>query len=181
MATYAEQIAQWRQQRAQQQIADRVGQIRQEYQQAQRERDTAIANNDMETAEFCDRDCVELEKEFLTYNPPRPQVDARAVEFVRRRAPFVERHGQAAYAAMDLAHRYTMQRMGLTPNTPQYFKRMDDLLSLYAKDYGLRYDPEEKMLTANEAARISGLSPQQYNQSARQISNQRRFSWQNKP
>src|SRR5262249_45822857 len=106
MATYQEQIAQWRQQRAQQQIADRCNQIRSEYAEAQRERDQAIANNDMQTAECRDYDCQQREKEWAQYNPPRQQADPRMVEFVRRRQPFVDRHGQAAYQAMDMAHRY---------------------------------------------------------------------------
>ena len=75
MATYAEQIAQWRQQRAQQQVADRVNQIRQEHTQVIRERDQAIADNDMETAELRDMDCQQLEQEFAQYNPPQQQVD----------------------------------------------------------------------------------------------------------
>jgi len=196
MATYQEQIAQWRAQRAQQQIADRVQQIRSEHAQVVRERDQAIAENDMETAELRDMDCQQLEGEWRHYNPPRQQADPRMVEFVRRRQPFVDRHGQAAYQAMDMAHRYaTAPRdphanpstvaagrsgMGLTPGTQAYFDAMDSLLTMYSKDYGLHYDPEEKLLTANQAARISGLSPQRYNSAAREIGNQGRYSWQRK-
>ena len=62
--TYAQEIAEWRQQRAQQQIADRCQQIRQEYAEVQRERDQAIANNDMYTAEDRDADCQQLEQEW---------------------------------------------------------------------------------------------------------------------
>jgi hypothetical protein len=60
MASYHEQIAQWGQQRQQQQIADRVGQIREEYREACRERDQAIADNDLYTAEDRDSDCQRL-------------------------------------------------------------------------------------------------------------------------
>jgi len=192
MATYAEQIAQWRQQRAQQQIADRVNQIRQEHTQVIRERDQAIADNDMETAELRDMDCQQLEQEFAQYNPPRQQVDPRMQEFVRRRTPFVERHGQAAYEAMDMAHQYATRPrnpntnnpahtgMGLKAGTQQYFNAMDDLLTLYAKDFGLHYDPSEKLLTANQAAKISGLSPKAYNEAAQEIGRQGRYSWQQK-
>jgi len=196
MATYQEQIAAWRAQRQQQQVNDRLQQIRSEHAQAVRERDVAIPENRMEDAELRDMDCQQLEQEWHQYNPPRQQADPRMVEFVRRRQPFVDRHGQAAYQAMDMAHRYaTAPRdpnataasvgagrsgMGLTPNTPAYFQAMDSLLTMYAKDYGLHYDPEEKLLTANQAAKISGLSPQQYNHAAQQIGSQGRYSWQQK-
>jgi len=60
--------------------------------------------------------------------------------------------------------------MGLTPNTPQYFEAIDNLLTMYAKDYGLRYDPEELALTPNEAAKASGLSANQYNAGLRAVS-----------
>jgi len=192
MATYQEQIAQWRQQRAQQQIADRCNQIRQEHAQVARERDQAIANNDLETAEYRDMDCQQLEQEYAHYNPPQQQIDPRIQEFVRRRTPFVERHGQAAYQAMDMAHNYATRPrnpntnnpaatgMGLTPGTQQYFDAMDSLLTMYSKDLGLRYDPDEKLLTANEAAKISGLPVKTYNQAAQEIGRQGRYSWQQK-
>ena len=80
---------------------------------------------------------------------------------------------------MDMAHRYaTAPRnphptpeavgagahgMGLRPGTQAYFNAMDSLLTMYAKDYGLHYDPEEKLLTANQARDISGLDTKTYN------------------
>src|SRR5262249_50041924 len=133
MATYQEEIAQWRAQRQQQQINDRLQQIQTEYREVQRERDEAIANNDMETAEYRDIDCKQLEDEWNHYNPPQQQADPRMVEFVRRRKGFVDRHGQAAINAMDLAHQYATRPrnpnttnpaatgMGLRPGTQQYF------------------------------------------------------------
>jgi len=51
---------------------------------------------------------------------------------------------------------------------------MDNLLTMYAKDYGLRYDPEELLLTPNEAAKISGVSANVYNDSLRQVASQGR-------
>jgi len=81
MATYQEQIAAWRQQRAQQEIVDRCQQIQSEYRDAQRERDQAIASNDMETAEFRDRNCQQLENEYAQYvPPPPPQMDPKAAQ-----------------------------------------------------------------------------------------------------
>src|SRR5262245_57811606 len=73
MATYQEEIAQWRAARQQQQINDRLQQIQTEYREVQRERDQAIADNDMETAECRDYDCQQLEQEWAQYNPPQQQ------------------------------------------------------------------------------------------------------------
>jgi len=195
--SYQQEIAQWRQQRRQAEAQSRVNDLRQEHTQAIRERDQAIADNDLELAASADDQVQYLENEYRQIvGPQQPQADPRMVEFVRRRTPFVERHGQAAYQAMDMAHRYaTAPRdpnataasvgagrsgMGLRAGTQEYFDAMDSLLTLYAKDYGLRYDPEEKLLDVNEAARISGLPVKTYNQAAQEIGRQGRYSWQQK-
>src|SRR6516165_10625022 len=94
MATYQEEIAQWRQQRAQQQIADRCNQIRQEHAQAARERDQLIAENDMDAAELRDDECKQLEQEWAHYNPPRQQVHPQWQTWINRNAAFIEREGQ---------------------------------------------------------------------------------------
>jgi hypothetical protein len=65
--------------------------------------------------------------------------------------------------------------MGLQVNTPAYFDAIHSLLSLYARDYGLNYDPEELGLTPNEAAKASGLSANQYNAGLRAVSAQGRL------
>src|SRR5215831_12102878 len=190
--SYADEIAGWRQQRRQAEAQARVNELRQEHNQALRERDQAIADNDMELAASCDDQCQYLENEFRQLVPQQPQVDPRMAEFVRRRTPFVERHGQAAYQAMDMAHNYATRPrnpntnnpahtgMGLTPGTQAYFDAMDGLLTMYAKDFGLRYDPEEKLLDATEAARISGLPVKTYNQAAQEVGRQGLYSWQQK-
>src|SRR5215470_7305461 len=191
--SYAEEIAGWRQQRRQAEAQARVNELRQEHNQALRERDQAIADNDLELAASADDQCQYWENEYRQLvGPQQPQVDPRMAEFVRRRTPFVERHGQAAYQVMDIAHQYATRPrnpntnnpahtgMGLTPGTQTYFNAMDDLLTLYAKDFGLRYDPEEKLLDATEAAKISGLPVKTYNQAAQEIGRQGRYSWQQK-
>src|SRR5262245_8819690 len=197
MASYSEQVGAWRAQRRQQEANSRLNELRQEHAEAVRERDTAIANNEMELAASADDQAQYLENEYAQLvGPQRPQADPRMVEFVRRRQPFVDRHGQAAYQVMDMAHRYaTTPRdpnanpstvaagrsgMGLQPGTPQYFDAMDSLLTMYSKDYGLTYDPEEKLLTAGQAAKMSGVTPKEYNEASRQIGSQGRFSWQRK-
>jgi len=105
MATYNEQLMAWRQQRQQQELSNTLQRIRSDHAHAVRERDTAIANNDMESAGYADDDAARLEAEWRQYvPPPQPQFPRQMIDFAKRRQPFVERHGQAAIAAMDLAH-----------------------------------------------------------------------------
>jgi len=195
--SYQQEIANWRQQRRQAEAQARVNELRQEHTQAIRERDFAVANNDYESAASADDQAQYLENEYRQLvGPQQPQVDPRMAEFVRRRTPFVERHGQAAYQAMDMAHRYATaphdpnanpstvaagrSGMGLKAGTQAYFDAMDNLLTMYAKDYGLHYDPEEKLLDANTAAKISGIPVKTYNEAAQEIGRQGRYSWQQK-
>ena len=194
MATYAEQIAQWRSQRAQQQINDRLEQIRSEYREVQRERDQAISENDLETAELRDADCQQLEQEWHHYNPPQQQVNQTWQEWIRRNANFIEREGQRGVNAVTGALAY-MQRprnpnsnnpqhtgMGMRPEqifTPQGLNKLEDLLELHGPQfYGVRFDKNEKALTPNSAAKMSGLTANQYNAASREIGAQERFSWQ---
>src|SRR5262245_42543515 len=194
MATYQEQIAQWRAQRAQQQINDRLEQIRTEYREVQRERDQAISDNDLETAELRDQDCQQLEQEWHQYNPPQQQVHPAWQEWMRRNASFIEREGQRGVQAVTEALGYMQRRrnpnsndprhtgMGMTPQqifTKQGLDKLEDLLEVHGPQcYGVRYDKNEKTLTPNQAAKMSGLNAKQYNQASREISAQERFSWQ---
>jgi len=194
MATYAEQIAQWRQQRAQQQIADRVNQIRQEHTQVIRERDQAIADNDMETAELRDMDCQQLEQEHAQYvRPQQPPMDQRLARWGAMNKDYIDRliaaHGneKVTHYLNTIDQRLTAPKnpyggggFGLSRYSQDYFDRGKDWLQLYSEqDTGIPYEPNAT-LTADEAAKISGLSPKAYNQAAQEIGRQGRFSWQQK-
>jgi len=120
MATYQEQIAQWRAQRAQQQINDRLEQIRSEYREVQRERDQAITENDLETAELRDMDCQQLEKEWAEYNPPQPQVNPQWQNWIRRNATFIEREGQRGVKAVTDALAYMQRPRNPNSSDPRY-------------------------------------------------------------
>ena len=176
MASYAEDLARWRVQRKQAEIQNRVSQIADEYREASRERDRAIADGDTETAECRDDDCIQLEAEYAQYVPPQPpQADPRAVEFFRRHAPFLEKYGQAGAVNLDRAHHYLMSR-GWQPNTQKYFDGLRTLMEMYGKDFGTPYDPNDgQMLSATEAAKISGLSPKAYNYAVRAMAAQGRI------
>jgi len=176
--SYAEDIAKWRQQRAQAQIVDRCNQIRQEYGQAQRERDQAIADNDMETAEFRDQDCQQLEQEWAQYNPPQQQVHPEWQNWLRRNSNFIEREGQRGVNAVTGALAYMQRRrttsnnpahtgLGMTPQqifSKQGLDKLEDLLELHGPQfYGVRFDKDEKALTPDEARDASGLDTKSYN------------------
>src|SRR5262245_38624443 len=185
MASYQEEIAQWRMQRRQQEAADRVEQIKAEYREATRERDVAIAEGDLGSAELRDMDCEQLEAEYSQYVPQQPQIDQRLVQFAQKNQQFFERYGPRAYQALDAAHQYMMRPrrsdtnnpaytgMGWRPDkvfSPQYFERLKDLMEMHGEAFlGVKYDRNEENLAPNEAARISGLSPQQYNHFAKQV------------
>src|SRR5262249_60032658 len=72
--------------------------------------------------------------------------------------------------------------MGMTPQqifSKQGLDKLEDLLELHGSQfYGVRYDKTEKTLTPNQAAKMSGLSANEYNQASREIGQQERFSWQ---
>ena len=181
MASYQEEIAQLRQQRAQYERAETTKQIQEDYAQAKYMRDEALQRGDPADWHEFDRECEALEQTWARYYAPQPQADPRAVAYLNRKKVFVDRHGQAAIDALGRAHQYaTAPRnpstnnpnntgMGLRGGSPAYFKAMDDLLEMYAGDLGLKYDAKEDTLSPNEAARNSGLSANEYNNGVRKM------------
>jgi hypothetical protein len=189
MASYGEQLAQWRVQRRQRDIADRLGMIRQEYAEAARERDQALRDGDVVEAECRDQDCERLESEWREYVPE--QTDPRLVRFAQQNQQFFEKYGPRAYQALAAAHEYMMRPrrtdtndpryrgMGWNPKyvfTPAYFDNLKSLLELHGEQFlGVQYDRKEQGLTPNEAAKISGLSPQSYNRALHEVAAQGRL------
>jgi hypothetical protein len=191
MASYQEEIAKWRVQRQQQQIANRVEEIRQEHAQIARERDQAMANNDLETAEFRDMDCEQLENEWRQYVPPPNPLSQHDVAYLQQKKAFLERNGELGRQLIARAHRQAVMPrnpnassqtdpntygMGLRRGTGAYYKAMDNLLEMYAKEFGAHYDPNEDQLNWQEAARSSGLSQQGYANAYKALKAQGRVS-----
>jgi ATP/maltotriose-dependent transcriptional regulator MalT len=155
----------------------------------------ALAAGDTDTANYYVEQLTEKEKDLAYYAqqlpPPPPQVDPRLAEFARRNQSFLQRYGQRAYQALDAAHQYMMRPrnpnsndprytgMGFRPEhafTPQYFKRLKDLLEMHGEQlFGVKYDRAEQALTANQACKISNLSPQHYNHAVRAMAAQGRL------
>src|SRR5215510_8233249 len=113
---------------------------------------------------------------------------------MRRNSTFIEREGQRGVQAVTDALGY-MQRprnpnsndprytgMAMTPQqifTPQGLDKLETLLETHGQLFhGVKFDKNEKTLTANAVAKMSGLSPQQYNEASREMGRQERFSWQ---
>jgi hypothetical protein len=194
--SYLQQVAQWRQDRMRQQAQARQEEIKQEYAQAARERDEAIADNRMDDATDADNYCQNLEAEWSEYHPPQPpQMDPQLARWGQANKEYIDRliakHGvektNAFLNAIDAKltgprNQYAPEKggLGLKRNSPEYFARGNDFLELYSEGVsGERYTPNDT-LTAEEAAKISGISPQQYNRSAQVLNQQGRFSWQQK-
>ena len=194
--SYMEQVAQWRQNRMLQQVEQRKQEIVEQYRDLCRERDEAIADNRMDDAGDADDQVANLESEWSEYNPPAPpQQHPAALRWRAANKDYIDRliarHGQERTDAFfnTLDARLTAPRnlqdpskggMGLQRFSKEYFERGKDFLELYSEGTsGERYTADDT-LTADEAAKISGVSPQQYNQSARVLQQQGRYSWQNR-
>jgi hypothetical protein len=174
MASYQEEIAAWRMQRSQQELANRAQEIQQEHAQYARERDTALANNDLEEAAYADNACQDLEQEYQKIVPPQPQYHPKDVKLMQVNNPYFRRYGQKGAQAAYAVNKHVTQRMGVSPDHPNYEALMKSGMELYAKDFGAPYDPNSQLLTADEAAKISGLNPQTYNQAYHQLKRQGR-------
>jgi hypothetical protein len=196
--TYAEQLADWRVQRQQRDVEYRVDQIRQEHSQIARERDIAIAENDLETAELRDYDCQQLEQEYRQMVPQQPQIPQGILKWAQRNPRFFERHGLQASAAVDGALQYMMRPKNPVTNrpdstgmgwsrdkvfqkdghfTPQAVEALETLLQMHGPAYfGVTYDPEEKGLHWVEAAKASGLDHRTYTACYNEMKKQGRIS-----
>ena len=181
---YQQTIARMRQERSQRERLNQLENIQTDYREAVRERDEAAARGDMDEFELRDTDCERLEADWQYLNPPQPPpADPRLVEFGQRNNDYLNR--LRAKVGPERAGQFLnwldqrLVNMGLQRNSSGYFERGRDMLELdSARVTGVAYDPNTQALTANEAAKISGLSPQQYNHAAQKIGNQGRYSWQ---
>jgi hypothetical protein len=188
---YAEDLAQWRMQRRQAEVANRVEQIKDEYAEASRERDQLIANGNVEEAEWRDKDCEQLEAEWAQYVPPRSPFSQQDIAYLQKKRVFREKYGPAADAVIARAHRQAVMPRnphatsanhpdtygsGLRPGTPAYYTAMDNYMELYAKDFGIPYDPNEDSADWKQAARASGVSEKTYLDAYRALKAQGRVS-----
>lgn len=188
--TYPEMIARMKGEaalRQQEQLVREATALYQDVQETERAAAEALQQGDTDTANYLVEQLTEKEQELGSMAErlpqPQPQMDPRLVQFGQRNADYLnklrarvgpERTGQFLNW-IDAR----LLRMGYQRNTPGYFERGRDMLELdSARVTSVPYDSKEQMLTADEAAKISGLTPQQYNNAVNKIGAQGRFSWQ---
>ena len=190
MANYYEQVTAMRRSKQQEEIALERNQAIRGYElslqnRQEIEREAATTNDPDEQQRlrdmwhYYDAELQRCEADIRRFTPPAPP-DPRAVEYMRRRQPFINKYGQRAIQAFDLAHQHLASTGNWKIGSPRYYKALDTLLEMYGPDHGIKFDPNEIALTPNEAAKISGLSPERYNQAVRAVHAARKFSYQEK-
>ena len=153
---YNDEILQIRQQRAARDIQEAQEVIKEKYAETVQARDQAAAQGDAEPSSIT----IERPNNLKTNGNklPRhrrrkhPSFPSQARDLSTRGKPLTKGYGAAAMQAYRAAHEFAVQR-GLKPDTQEYFKYCDDALDMYAKDYGLRYDPSEKVPHAERGLR----------------------------
>jgi hypothetical protein len=188
MADYQQEVYRMRMERKQAETEDRLEQLRQQYNNALENRENAalqmVNNDDPSEWRYWDSEMEDAERQLAPFlQAQQPRQDPRAAEWVKRNSAFFERYGQRGINAVRDAHAYLLRPrnentnnpaytgMGVHPSqaySPEYFKKLEDVLEMHAEMYhGIKFDPKEKSLTANEACEVSGLSPNQYNEASR--------------
>ena len=177
---YPEDVASLRQaaaERSMRQVVDRSAELVEEIVQAERRSHDAAKNGwhdaALDAASDANQAHGELNSILAMLPPEQPQLSDAKAWFMQRHKSFIDKNGTTAIGMLGHAHNYVTNPqtgspqthgMGLREDTPQYFKAMEDLMHLYGKQVaGVHFDPEAHDLTPDEAARISGLTDQEYN------------------
>ena len=149
------------------------------YQESLELRDAAAERGDAAAWHIHDADCETLEHDWDRYYAAAPAAAAGRSSHGRvfqtqenfsgpPRERCCQCDGYGASVRDQAPNRQHQPRThwhgSCSPVRRNTFKAMDDLLEMYAGDFGLKYDPKEDTVTPNEAARISNVSPDEYNQ-----------------
>jgi hypothetical protein len=187
---YLEDIAAMRQEREQREYVEKFQEVQANHQSNFEMREQAARDGDRESWHYWDKEFVQSERDLQAFMPvQQPQVDPRAARWDLINRTYidrlVQRHGvQGAnqkLAQLDgyltrprIPNEPNLDRkgMGLQRNSPAYLRNAETLLELYSQDAtGVKYDPGEKALTPDDAAKISCLSPRSYNRSVQTLMN----------
>ena len=192
MSDYYEQIARMRVERANRERIREMREIQEDYQTVREARDEEAQRGDVESFEGNDHHLIQLERRCNQLNPPKPpQLPPVWADWINRNSTFIEREGQKGVNAVAGALAY-MQRpknpnsneprfTGMGPRPEQIFTPagMDNLEALLEINgelfFGVNYDKNEKSLTPNQAAHMSGLSTEAYNRGVRAMHAQGRL------
>jgi hypothetical protein len=187
MSSYLEDVARLRQEAAQRQIENvqyEVRRLRDEVLEAERLASEASAAGDMDTALAYADMANTAEQQYIAFAsqlPQQPQqIDPTVAEFAGQFRPWIEKHGQRAIEGLSMAHAYAtrprtgsnnpgLHGMGLQYGSEAYKSAIKNLLQMYGADHGIPFDPNSEMIGPDEAARISGCSPREYNEGVRKM------------
>jgi len=182
--SYAEDIARWRAQRQQQEVEARLEEVRREYAEAEALRDQALREQNAGDAALYDNRVMELENEYSTLVPDQqhPAQQIPGVEqFATRYRNFFDKYGQKALQVCALADTYATRPrnpnstqdqnagMGLRRGSAEYWKAVPTLLEMYGGQFGCPFDPSDAALSPDEAAALSGVDNDTYNENVRKM------------
>ena len=180
MSDYYSTIMRMRQERAGRERMNELREIQEDYQTFREARDEAAERGDVESFENNDDALINLERRWNQLNPPRPpQLPPVWADWINRNSAFIEREGPKGVAAVEGALGYLQRPRNPNTNDPRFTGRgmrpeqiltpaglnqLEALLEINGELlYGVKYDKNEKSLTPNEAAHMSGLSAEAYN------------------
>jgi hypothetical protein len=178
MQREAQAEAKWRQEYQQEDWEGHVNGVAAEYNEAIRLRNEALAEGDGETAKYHDRAAVRLYTEYNELNPPpSPPPHPDEVELYQKNQPYLRKFGERGAKFVDKAHKFWAKR-GVVPGHPDYKERMRDYADMYSRNAGVPYDRLEELPLPNEvpASANSPLSNEAYNNAAKTLANQGRFT-----
>src|SRR5262245_22743534 len=169
--SYEQQVAAMRQQRTQEQyrvdynqaVYGREEALRNRQEIEQQAARTSDPNERAELADqwhYHDAEYQECDNEVRRLTPQQP--NPNLVRAAQQDQVFYRREGQNGINAMDKAHNYLVSR-GWPSCAPRTLQGARDLVQMYGSDSRIsgvapvRYDPNEQIMTRDEAARISGF------------------------
>src|SRR5260370_39054965 len=183
--TYQQQVARWnaemRQQSVQLEREEQQQAWKDSHAEASARRDQAREAGDTEEWRLADSEMREIEREYSREYPVNPQQQwwanctPKEQEFCRKNPLFQKVGFDAAANLMTLASQHA-QRLGAPRDSEEYFElaRRSLEMHLNKEQHGVDFDRSEENLTATEAAKISGLSPQAYNRNAQRLAAENR-------
>src|SRR5262249_21037051 len=182
--TYQQQIAEARAERHRYQAEAWKEEMKAEYQGHAEARKRAEEAGDVEAWHTADDLMEGIENEWARLNPPTQQdvwntLSVPQREFLLKNQPYMNRIGQQnALKLFSDAHNWALRTT--KQDSPEYFEQVRSIMEMNAEkvNSNFAYDRAEETITEADAARMSGLSPQQYQRNKQIMAQQGRFSWQ---
>src|SRR5262249_49472565 len=137
--SYQQEIANWRQQRRQAEAQARVNELWQERAEQIRERDIAVANNNLELAASADDQVEYVENEIRQLVPQQPQYHPKDVNLIQKNTNYFQKYPQGGpQAALYVSNR--LRQIGIPPGHPEYEEMMYRGMEFYGEKFNAPYD-----------------------------------------